>query len=86
MKIPTPIPRTIGKRLEGVLNAGSLILAVWRLLVLTVLAAVAVLWLLVPPSFVVSLIAGIIASQLFADEIVGTAKDVWNLRFWGVEV
>lgn len=83
--IPTPIPEAVVELLSRTwtqVKRGALGLTVWRILVLVVGFALFTLLLATGPGFLVAFVVGTVLTALYADDIVATMKDIWDMNFW----
>lgn len=84
------IPRTWKESLvdlwNSVVNRSSVILGLWRLLLVVLLVLLLVAMAANPPGAIAGFVIFTILGIIFRDEIRGTVSDLWNLDFWGIEI
>lgn len=89
VKIPL-LPRTwyvsLRNTFTAVVRSPSVILGIWRLMLVVLLVLLIAVMIAYPPGAVAGFVIFTILGAVFRDEILGTARDLWDLNFWGIEI
>lgn len=84
--VPQTWADTASNTFNAIFRSRTIVLGLWRLMLVVGLLLLVGVLLVNPVGAIAGFVIFTILGWVFKDEIIGTAKDLWYLRFWGIDL